>query len=533
MQTQRKLRLRRRALAILIGLAVACLAAEGGMRILLFWDTLAKNRLAIMLRRPGYYADLARDDVYWKLKRIWTPPEERERLERFTQTTGWVGALINHKTLVMADERRVGDRRPVLLYGDSFAESVTTPAEAWQGLLERAPEGRTHALVNFGTSGFGTDQSLMMLEATINRYATRDPLVIFSLFLDEDPDRTMLNFRGMPKPRFELQDGELVFLPLHEQSAYAWFENHPPGVVSYLWRMCGGAAGPLPLSWQSRLSPVASDEQVIALNRALLTRMHRRLEAMHIEHIVLGFHGRMMLENPQPHQWREDFVREICRDLDVNILCSGPYLLSAVNSNLKRLGPSLFVTEGPGEGHYNARGNRAVFEAFLQAIQGRVDREDTSGVGASLRSDPGTREPSQILQLCSLGQPAELHFPVGGVARYFREYVDRSGEGTQLLGLHPEFELPVRLEWRIEQRTRFVAQARAVRTAQESETQESVHLRLLVDGITVRSVDLVPGDPALRLDHELPAFCTFALEVEPVEGFANTCWVQLERPAFR
>lgn len=503
------------------------------MRVLLFWDTLASNRLAIMMRRPGYYADMARDDAYWKLKRIWTPPEKRERLERFTKITGWVGALINHKTLAMADEVRVGDRRPVLLYGDSFAESVTAPSDAWQGLLERSPEGRTHALVNFGTSGFGTDQSLMMLEATIDRYATRKPLVIFSLFLDEDPDRTMLNFRGMPKPRFELEHGELVFLPLQEQSAYVWVDKHPPGITSYLWRLCSGAAGPLPLSWQSRLSPVASDEQVIALNRALLTRMHKRLEAMHIEHIVLGFHGRMMLEDPQRYQWREDFVRKICRDLGVNFLATGPYLLSAVGSNPRLLGPSLFVTEGPGEGHYNARGNRVAFEAFLQAIHGRTLREDTSGVAAALRLDASTREPPHTLQLCALGRAAELHFQGGGVARCLREILDRSGEGAQLLGLRPEFELPMRLEWRIEQRARFVAQARAVRAAQASETEEAVHLRLLVDGITVRSFDLAPGGPALRVDHELTGSCTFALEVEPVEGCATSCWVQLERPAFR
>src|SRR6185295_3529849 len=127
------------------------------------------------------------------------------------------------------------------------------------------------------------------------------------------------------------------------------------------------------------------DAHVVALTRAILARVHARLEALHVEHFVLGFHGRMMLENPMPHLWRERFVRDACSELGMHFLSSRPYLLSAVSWKKELLGQTLFVTQGPLEGHYNMRGNTVVLEAFRQAIQGRYEREDNSGVDAAMR----------------------------------------------------------------------------------------------------------------------------------------------------
>jgi hypothetical protein len=284
MQKPSKRILRRRALELLFSALAGCGLAEGGLRLLLFRDVSGFETWSHALREPGLYADLHREDLYWKLRHIWLASAERPALGEPLPATGWIGQAIDARTLVQEDEAAIGERRPVLLYGDSYAMCMTAPEFTWQNLLECSPEGRTHALVNFGTPAFGIDQALLLLEATIGRFAGRRPLVVFAIFLEEGPDRALLGCRALPKPRFELVDGELVFHPLDETDADKWWERHPPGVASYLWRMLRRRGGP------------EEDARVMQLTRAILARLHRELEAQGIEHLVLGFHSRAMLD---------------------------------------------------------------------------------------------------------------------------------------------------------------------------------------------------------------------------------------------
>src|SRR6185295_8687126 len=91
------------------------------------------------LRRPELYADLHREDLYWKLRHIWLPSAERVVPREPLPTTGWTSPAIDPRTLVQADEAAIGERRPVLLYGDSYALCLTPAESTWQGLLERSP----------------------------------------------------------------------------------------------------------------------------------------------------------------------------------------------------------------------------------------------------------------------------------------------------------------------------------------------------------------------------------------------------------
>jgi hypothetical protein len=531
MNTKGKGRFKRRALALLFGCVISFLLAEGGLRVLLFWDTPALEKSAHKLRQPGYYADMAREDLYWKLVRIWTPREHRDPFGRFSEKTGWTSPLIDSKTLVSEDEQKVGARRPVLLYGDSFSECVTPPEQAWQGLLERSPESKQAAIVNFGVSGFGTDQAFSMLDATIDRFAARNPLVVFGIFLDEDPDRAMLSFRGMPKPRYTLEGGDLVFHPLEEHDPQTWWDNHPPGVASYIWRLLRGPHGPLPYEWQEKLSPLPSDAQVIALTRAILARVHQRLEALHVEHFVLGFQGRMMLENPMPHLWRERFVRDACSELGMHFLSSRPYLLSAVGWKKELLGQTLFVTQGSLEGHFNARGNVVVLEAFRQAIQGRYEHEDISGVDAAMRRMGVHPEMAQDLDLDVLGRPATLHFygPVPTFA--MRETDPKETARKHVLGLFPSRNKPTLIEWHLADGQRFRAEAVAVPSGSADPSAEAVRVSLLVDGMLVKTLELKPGAQPLLLEAQLHAPCTLGLRAEPLEGHSQSCWARLAQPS--
>ena len=526
----RKRRLLRRALALLSGSVLALCAAEGCLRVLLFSDAPLLAELARPLRRPALYADMRRDDAYWKLLRIWTPPADLKPFTRLSPRTGWTGARIDPVTLRLKDELAIRGRRPVLLYGDSFAECVTPREHAWQGLMDSSPEGRTHALLNFGVSGFGTDQSLSMLEATIERFVDRRPLVVFSIFLDEDPDRALLSFRGMPKPRYALEHGELVFHPLEESDAQAWWEHHPPGIPSYTWRLLRGA---LPASAGPEPGTSRDDRRVIELNRALLARMHRRLEELHVEHVVLAFHGRMMFENPLGTLWREKFVRAACSELGVPFLSSRPYLLAAVAGKRDTLGTGLFVNHGPGTGHLNERGNCAVFEAFRQIVAGRVEREDFSGVPDALLERGLSAGNPRTQDLALLGRPARLRFHGESWTQNLREVRGQRPEAPQALGLFPALELPTQLEWKLERSVRFAARLRATSAGASDGSPERVRVSLLADDRILRSLELAPGAAPLELEQEVQGACTFALRVEAPEGRTLPAWLLLEEPAFR
>lgn len=513
--------LRRRALVLLLSAVAGCALAEGGLRLLLFRDVSGFEDLSRSLREPGLYADMRRDGLYWQLRRIWLPGAEQPLPGEHMPATGWVSPAVDPRTLAHVDEATLGDRRPVLLYGDSYALCMTSEEFTWQALLERSPEGRTHVLVNYGTHAFGTDQALLQLESTIGRFAGRDPLVVFGIFLEEGPDRALLGCRTIPKPRSELVDGELVIHPLDETDAQRWWEKHPPDVTSYLWRMLGPRGGS------------AEDARVMETARAILARMHRELDAQGIEHLVLGFHSRAMMENPREHLWREEALRKACAELGLHYLCSRPYLLAVVDGRAERAGPELFLEDGLGAGHYNALGNVAVFEAFLQALRGRYAIEDTSGVKDALLRFGVDPHDEQQRDMVVVGALARLTFRGDAPARCMQEVAMPDGQSTRMLGLHPFYQRPAQLEWTIEQPARFVATLEAWRSKPGEEQNSAVRLRVLLDGRELRVFELRPREPTQPLEIELPAGSRFVLAVEPVAGSARSCWVRFARPAFR
>ncbi|MBK7645155.1 MAG: hypothetical protein IPJ19_19270 [Planctomycetes bacterium] len=526
-------RWRTRLLALACSLALALVGAEAGLRLLLYHDVPGLGGLARKLRTPAYYADVYRESLFWKLAHLWSPPEERLPFPHASKVTGWTGWRIDPVEFTTPEEPRIGERRPVLLYGDSFAECVTAPGQAFQGLLEDTPEGNSNAIVNFGTAGFGPGQALLMLERTLDRYAERKPLVVFSIFLDEDPERALLDFRGAPKPTFTLENGELVLHPLEQIDPDRWLEEHPPGVPSYLWRLVRRRAKFLPDSTRRTLAGLPTDVQVIRLTRALLARAHALLESRGIEHCVLGFHGLLLLEAYEPNRWREHFVEQACRQLGMHFVSSRPYLVAAVDGQLGRARESLFVTSGPLAGHYNARGNRATLEALLQAIHGNWETPDTSGVQAGLRSIGLDPRDAQTFELDSLGRPARLLFHGDGPGRCQREVAGKDGLGTRLIGLHPEFEKSTRLEWRLAASAHFSSDLIAVRSKVEDELPEAVRLRFLAGGEVLRSFDLRPGDPLQHIELDIPGPCAFVLEVLPVEGYSRSAWARLDQPVLR
>jgi hypothetical protein len=96
------------------------LLAEAGFRMLLFGESAAALRLGARLRVPSAFADADESD-HWKLLRLFQPRAMR-KAQRFPDpVTGWIRRPYDLASV----ERELAGRRPVLLFGDSYAQCTT------------------------------------------------------------------------------------------------------------------------------------------------------------------------------------------------------------------------------------------------------------------------------------------------------------------------------------------------------------------------------------------------------------------------
>ena len=283
-------------------LVLALVAAEFGYRAALFSPG---DRLR-SLREPGLYADPFSEDLFWKLAVAWSG--EYRPPKRPHPTLGWAED-VSLDTLRHREARNLDGRRPVLLYGDSFAACFGEVA-CFEDILNSDSEFASgHYLLNYGVGGYGLDQTYLLFQDSIDYFER--PFVIFSLFT-YDIDRCLLSFRIGQKPRFSLAGGslELEATPILA-SADDYLDAHPPLVVSYLYRraLFGGL---LP----TRVSAVLrrdenSRRRKIAISEAILSTTLAELESRSLDFTFLVFHGDRPSDNPLfgGTDWREVFLR--------------------------------------------------------------------------------------------------------------------------------------------------------------------------------------------------------------------------------
>ena len=234
-RTKRALRI-----AFLAGLSLlaAGLLFEGVLRFLLFSDASLALRVGARFRRSELYASERSGRDYWKLEALFArgkPPDPHT--PPFDARFGWLKAEIDPVTLRHADEAALGARRPVLLYGDSYAACMLEEGDCWQQLLEHSELGAGFALLNYGVPGYGLDQAYLLLRATHALYAERAPVVVIGILVDDDLDRCYLHLRDMPRPYFSLAGAELELHPPEGATRFEHVERDPPAITSYAWRL--------------------------------------------------------------------------------------------------------------------------------------------------------------------------------------------------------------------------------------------------------------------------------------------------------
>jgi hypothetical protein len=349
--------------AVLLGLVAGALVIEVGLRVMLFAEL-----GPLGLRRPWLYCHRYEND-YWTLQQRWRndPGPVPEGL--FDAELGWLPMYVERGTMRHKEVRDLCGRRPVLLYGDSYARCNTGREDCFETLLAQSDLGAQLALLNYGVRGYGLDQAWLLLDRSLDAHLEDDPIVVVGIYLDEDLDRSLLDIRGWPKPRMRVSDGELVrpaapIAPLAE-----YLDEHPARIPSYALRYLVYGSGLAPDALRSWWSDAgARRREGVALTRALLDAIRARLEAQNVTWFVLLFHGEPRIHAGEPPDWREDCVLDWLRESGV------PHVSSrlALEADGRERG-DYYGDYGQLREHLNPLGNRIVFGALRRGVEGDYD----------------------------------------------------------------------------------------------------------------------------------------------------------------
>jgi hypothetical protein len=392
----RKRRLLRALAAVALGVPLALGTGELGLRWLMFGDSDLARELGARWREPGAYADADSDDTWWVLQRRFAGAELVGATDHPDPVVGWTGSHVEPGTYAHVDEPSVGARTPVLLFGDSFAECTTRAEDCFQGLLDRSDLADRYRLLNYGVGGFGLDQTYLMMRQALDRFEGRNPIVVVGILVESDLDRSVLGFRGWPKPRFSAEGGELTLAEPLELDAERWIERYPLQCTSWLARLLIYRAGALPAEWRKDLVlERARIDEKRKVNARILEELSRELARRNVRGFALLFHVKGPLPDDGRYAWQQPFLQETLPLVQLPYVDTGPYLLFAAGGD-PGLMARFYLAVGPEAGHHNPLGNRIAFEALRQGLEGRFGGPDTTRLAHLIET--GDIEPPWLRQ---------------------------------------------------------------------------------------------------------------------------------------
>lgn len=309
---------------LVLTLALTCGIAEIALRLAISSQTWLGKKM----RNPKLYADWYSSDDFWKLYYQWDgkyrPPDNPHPL------LGWIGSF-SPTSYLHTDSAQLKGRRPVLLFGDSFAQCVSGE-ECFQDILNpHEAFSKRFFLLNYGVGGYGTDQIYLLMTKAITQY--ENPIVLFS-FMTYDLDRSLLSVRTGQKPHFSVYADTLQLSSiLIDPDPAHFFATHPAQVSSYFF----SALHRIPqLIWPSGVS---DDPQFRpakqALNEKILQAAVQELCSRDVPFVFIVFHSDMailredwrnvwlrdMLErNAIPYVWSKDLLTQLASALGIHAL---------------------------------------------------------------------------------------------------------------------------------------------------------------------------------------------------------------------
>lgn len=324
------------------------------------------------VRDARRYADPSSDDDYYKLQHVLADPSSRRPIPIFDPIMGWLGDVIEPGTYTHRNEASLAERRPVLMYGASYARCVARTA-CFQQILEESELADRYAMLNYAIGNAGFDQMVLMLQHSIDHYAGRNPVVVIGAVLDTDFDRCMVSFRGWPKPHFSLtDDGGVRWDGPVIEGADAFIEQHPIGIRSYLWSSLVHGEW-LPRSWRDTLSG-RDEKQALKkeLVSGLVTMLQGELEGRDLDHFFVLFSSAYAADPEAPVTWQEEFVTGLFDERGVPYILVRKLLIEQAAKD-GRDTDDYYFHEGIAENHLTEEGNRIAFEAVRRGLDGNFD----------------------------------------------------------------------------------------------------------------------------------------------------------------
>jgi hypothetical protein len=506
---------------LLVRLALVALASvvlfELSVRALLFADFADSWPLARELRSPPRFAHWTVDDLYWELQQTFAEVPRRREVPSFDPLVGWLGhgVLAGDRTHVGA--RKLGERRPVLLYGDSYSACLVAPGGCFQGVMERHPLGARYGLLNHGVGGYGLDQAALLFDATVDHYAERDPVVVMGILVDSDLDRCALSLRGWPKPRLEREGGvwRIPPEPVPENRSMA------PGAAFYGWRLLLHTTQLVPEGVHDALcSEGVLEERNRERCAALLAWIAEGVERRGVEAFFLLFHRQGSLPDPGKSGWREPFLIAQLEALDLPWVSTRAPLLAHAEASGRPLDD--YYQEN---GHLSALGNEAAFGAIQVGLAGRFG--DGPVPEWSAVELAGRLTPDRIAAVVPGGPK--------GAARY--EYGSRppfTARERSRLCIRAAQQGPTDVRYDLFGRAlAFEASARLMPVGSLGPGEGSVGLTLLVDGEPRARHVVRRGDEPLHVQVELTGSETLVLRVDEAGDAIHGDWLVLVDPTFR
>lgn len=313
------------------------------------------------LQKPQLFTHYERDQTehiynndYWKLNFLFSGNSD---IEYPHPLLGWTGNF-DHKTFEHADEFFSKDKRPVLLFGDSFSQCIDS-TKCFEDYLNSDTSFTNRSyLLNFGVGGYGIDQIHLLMQQALTRFD--NPIVIFGM-LTTDMDRSMLRFRDAPKPYFEVDNDELILkgAPISQGSS-EYIEEHPIEVKSYVFNVLRNS-----INWL--LKTEASDEsksRIIALNKLIIETQVGELRAKSIEPIMLLFQP----INQPKNDWRSSFLLNLFDSENLEVIDTRELLFRDIEKT-KNSKEDYFITE---DLHPTSLYNRIIAEEIKNRVEKRI-----------------------------------------------------------------------------------------------------------------------------------------------------------------
>ncbi len=367
-------------LRVTLAFGLSIVLLEASLHFLLFSENPTIVKATKEIRDPDLWSNYRYDSTYWKLSHLWNRNVQREGVPANADPIlGWRPNTIREDYSVVTAAPPV-NRRPVVLYGDSFARGVTEWKESYEALFMSSETGDDYALFNHGVGGYGLGQSYLMMLNSVDMYVDHNPVVIFSFLVPDDLYRIGADFRGWAKPYFTAEDGKLVLHELETNDPSVFFEKHPLSVGSLTWRGLLHGTKLLPEAWVHKLlGQERAEAQIEVVTELLLSEAKAKLDSLGVDWFVLLFQSESDTRALTVPNREEEFVRRTLDKLGMPYVATRSDLWQYAKRNQASLSTLFVQPPAYGSGHFSGAGNRATMATIERGIHGDFETEFLPG----------------------------------------------------------------------------------------------------------------------------------------------------------